>query len=71
MEFAGAKRTDEFKLQRLEPMNESGGAALLNMVKFSEIEKSCSQMNLKHRLCEIRSPKTCLKFDCVNSHIKQ
>ena len=31
MEFSGAKR-DDFKLQRLEPVNESGGSALLNMV---------------------------------------
>ena len=31
MEFSGAKR-DDFKVQRLEPVNESGGSALLNMV---------------------------------------
>ena len=31
MEFSGAKR-DDFKLQRLEPVNEGGGSALLNMV---------------------------------------
>ena len=44
MEFSGAKRTDEFKLQRLEPMNESGGAALLNMVSFTDSHTTLKQL---------------------------
>ena len=44
MEFSGAKR-DDFKIQRLEPVNESGGSALLNMVKIN----ICVQMmNVKN-----------------------
>ncbi|PVD35993.1 hypothetical protein C0Q70_02963 [Pomacea canaliculata] len=48
-EFAGAKRDTEFIPKKLEPVNETGGTALLHM-KIEELEGE--NENLKQRLCK-------------------
>lgn len=49
-EFAGAKRDTEFIPKKLEPVNETGGTALLHM-KIEELQEENEQ--LKARLCKV------------------
>lgn len=49
-EFAGTKRDTEFVPKKLEPVNETGGTALLHM-KIEELQEENEQ--LKSRLCKV------------------
>nr|KAG5707116.1 hypothetical protein BaRGS_011827 [Batillaria attramentaria] len=49
-EFAGAKRDTEFIPKKLEPVNETGGTALLHM-KIEELQEENEK--LKTRLCKV------------------